>query len=111
MAEGRTHECEGHASGVPTDKNLTDISNNIGTGWESLAACLNVPHIAVEHIKVDHKQLTQQQIYNMLLKWRSTEGCNATMTSLFDKMYNAVGVSIDWNRLQETFGPLVDNGK
>ena len=111
MAEGLTHECEGHAPGVPTDKTLTDISNNIGTGWESLAACLNVPHIAVEHIKADHKQSTQQQIYHMLLKWRSTEGCNATMTSLFDKMYNAVGVSIDWNRLQETFGPLVDNGK
>ena len=93
------------------DKNLADISNNIGTGWEYLAACLNVPHIAVEHIKGDHKQSTQQQIYNMLLKWRNTEGCNATMTSLCDTMCNVNWVSIDWNSLQEMFGPMVDNCK
>ena len=97
---------------MPTDKNLADISNNIGTGWEYLAACLNVPHIAVEHIKVDHKQSTQQQIYNMLLKWRNNEGCNATMTSLFDKMCNAAGVlltGIDCKKCSDHWLIMVSN--
>ena len=105
MAEGHAPEC-----GL-TDKNLIDISKCIGNGWESLAVCLKISQAQIEHIKADHRESMQQQIYYMLLKWRNTETCNATLTSLLDEMKNVPGVTVDRNALQDIFGPVVDNGK
>ena len=105
MAEGHAPEC------ALTDKNLVDISNSIGHGWESLAVCLKISQAQIEQIKTDHRESMQQQIYYMLLKWRNTETCNATLTSLLDKMTKVPGVTIDWSGLQHIFGPVGDNGK
>ena len=105
MAEGHAAEC------ALTDKNLVDISKFIGNGWESLAVCLKISQAQIEQIKADHRESMQQQIYYMLLKWRNTETCNATLTSLLDEMKNVPGVTVDRNALQDIFGPVVDNGK
>ena len=94
-----------------TDKNLVDISNFIGNGWEFLAVCLKFSLAQIEQIKADHRESIQKQIFYMLLKWKNTEGCKATLTSLLDEMIKVPGVTIDWNALQHIFGPVVDNGK
>ena len=76
-----------------------------------MAVCLKFSLAQIEQIKADHKESIQKQIYYMLLKWRNTEGCNATLTSLLGEMIKVPGDTIDWNTLQHIFGSIVDNGK
>ena len=105
MAEEHAPKC------ALTDKNLVDISKFIGNRWEFLAVCLKISQAQIEQIKADHRESIQKQIFYMLLKWKNTEGCNATLTSLLDEMIKVPGITVDWNALQHIFGPVVDNGK
>ncbi|XP_071806911.1 uncharacterized protein [Asterias amurensis] len=48
-----------------------ELSQNIGREWEPLATYLGVGEKEIEHIKYDNPNNIKQQIYCMLLKWKS----------------------------------------
>ncbi|XP_033641462.1 uncharacterized protein LOC117301541 isoform X3 [Asterias rubens] len=47
------------------------LSEEIGREWETLATYLGVGEKRIEHIKYDNPNNIKQQIYRMLLKWKS----------------------------------------
>ncbi|XP_071806468.1 uncharacterized protein [Asterias amurensis] len=48
-----------------------DLSDQIGRDWEKLATYLGVSEKRLEYIKMDHPLGVENQIYYMLMKWRS----------------------------------------
>ncbi len=52
--------------------NFRDLSQNIGREWERVASYLGVKEKKLEHIKIDNPHNVAQQIFCMLMTWKST---------------------------------------
>ncbi|XP_052800282.1 uncharacterized protein LOC128231463 isoform X2 [Mya arenaria] len=89
---------------VPSDRELVSIAPSIGSGWELLAAMLDVKRPAVERIKLDHGYSSVEQIYNMLQHWKQRNANKATFKALLKEMKDCNSVTIDWEELREKLG-------
>ncbi|XP_052760705.1 heat shock 70 kDa protein 12A-like isoform X2 [Mya arenaria] len=84
-------------SRIPDDKELSLVANEIGNGWELLAASLGLSTPFVQRLKIDHNGDSSQQIFHMLIKWKQAKAMDATFRNLFKEM--KASLSVDFHEI------------
>ncbi|WAQ98430.1 hypothetical protein MAR_022803 [Mya arenaria] len=65
-------------NGIVTSRNIKNVAENLGKGYESLALELDIEQIGIDRIKADNNNNMEQQITAMLFMWKNNAGKEAT---------------------------------
>lgn len=71
--------------GIPSDRELQELSLKLGEKWKELGSCLGFDNAAITNLNGDNEQLARKA-YRMLLDWKQKEGCQATYTVLYNAL-------------------------
>ena len=71
--------------GIPSDRELQELSLKLGEKWKELGSCLGFDNAAITNLNGDNEQLARKA-YHMLLAWKQKEGCQATYTVLYNAL-------------------------
>ncbi|XP_070564815.1 death domain-containing protein CRADD-like [Ptychodera flava] len=72
VVDGGLQRLEINDSDPLCDSSLRDLAQGIGSEFETLGTYLGISHVNIQKIKGDNPYNTENQIYNMLIKWRNT---------------------------------------
>ena len=61
---------------IPTDREIMELSSQLGQEWKTLGTYLGLSHHQIDNINLDHRR-TQDKIVAMLTAWRETVGKEA----------------------------------
>lgn len=83
-----------------TYKDLSSISKCLGFNWEFVLLELGLSQVAIDQSKMDNPYKTAFQIYDALLKWKKTEGRDATIQALIKAIQAYQSVEVDWEMVK-----------
>ena len=68
--------------GSPSRDELEELSNNLGTSWESVARRLGFHEGEITGFRKDHEEYAKKAL-NMLFEWKERNGSDATYEALY----------------------------
>nr|XP_054751926.1 death domain-containing protein CRADD-like [Lytechinus pictus] len=71
-----------HPNKVLNDPDLLDLAQELGEHWEMLALNLGMSRAVIYQCKENNRYNTQQQIFEMLYKWKCSQGKKATVSAM-----------------------------
>ena len=69
--------------GIPSDRELQELSLKLGEKWKELGSCLGFDNAAITNLNGDNEQLARKA-YRMLLDWKQKEGCGNYFRKIID---------------------------
>ncbi|XP_053400311.1 uncharacterized protein LOC123557944 isoform X2 [Mercenaria mercenaria] len=81
---------------VPSEKQLSKISNSIGENWEILGLELGLKKVQIDHLNEDNQDAIMKK-FGMLLEWRKQKAERATIDVLVKAIKRVPTVRIDWD--------------
>ena len=88
---------------LASDKFLNHVARYIGRGWQQLGIHLDLTQHELFVIQANNPYDVQNQIYQMLVKWKEKKGQKATQKALINTMIDS-SVDADWCKIYALVG-------